>query len=322
MKWLLVTLDFPPTFIGGIASWVWDLAHALHEAGEAVTVLAKGPGEDHLPFPVVRMHGRSWSCWQGLWAALYAGPVGRDTTVVAATWRLATVLAPFVRGRLLVAAHGSDLSRLRGAPPAFRRVARRADGWLPVSRFLAGELARLGVPDAQPLPWPLRVNAPRAAVRHGLVCAARLTALKGIDRAIRLARSLDEPLTVVGDGPERFDAPDVRFTGRLDRTATLAELARARAAVLLPRVDADGTGAEGLGLVLLEAAALGTPAIGCRTGGVPEAVGPGLLVDPDRPDLDAVRALLADPLAGERARAWVTATHNPTRTLAALGVRS
>jgi len=67
-----------------------------------------------------------------------------------------------------------------------------------------------------------------------------------------------------------------------------------------------------LGLTLLESAAQGTPCIGCTTGGIPEAVGPGLLLpDPDKPDVQAIEALLNDPTAGWAAREWVAAHHGP-----------
>jgi glycosyltransferase involved in cell wall biosynthesis len=94
---------------------------------------------------------------------------------------------------------------------------------------------------------------------------------------------------------------------------------RYSATVLLPRVDVDGTGAEGLGQVLVESALRGTPGIGCATGGVSEAVGPGLVLeDPDDPDLERVRALLADPAAGRRSREWAVAEHGPDRAVARL----
>jgi glycosyltransferase involved in cell wall biosynthesis len=85
---------------------------------------------------------------------------------------------------------------------------------------------------------------------------------------------------------------------------------------LLPRVDPHGMGAEGLGLVLLEAAMMGIPSIGCRTGGVPEAVGPGLLLDnPDNPNIGQVATFLADSDAGTCAHNWAREHHGPERTL-------
>lgn len=338
MRWLLVTLDFPPAYVGGIASWTHDLASALAGRGHEVTVLARSTGgtsahDRGLPYEVVRMAGRSWGRWQGVWAAAHAaravGRIGtRDLRVVCATWRLAWPLAraPWPAGtRLAIAAHGSELSRLASPPTPFVEAMRRVDAILPLSVFLADELGRLGVADkrVRVLPVALPLPPPIQTERSGLCCLCRLTPLKGVDRAIGLARAIGEPLTVIGDGPAaaelRRAGPDVRFLGELPRPEALAELARSRAAVLLPRVDTDGMGAEGLGIALLEAASLGVPAIGCRTGGVPEAVGPGLVLDdPGRAgeaDIERVRALLADPDSGERARAWVAAHHGPERAV-------
>ncbi len=340
MRWLILTVDFPPATVGGIAAWAADLAGALAARGEAVTVLARRTGDTRahdaaLPYRVVRMAGRSWLRWQGAWAALHAAAElarrgSRDLVVLAATWRLAWPLfrAPRPAGlRLAIAAHGSDLTRLREAPPAFVEAVRRADALFPVSGFLAGEFRRLGVDDARlrVLPMPLDVPPqPAPGPREGLAMVARLTPLKGADRAVALARALGEPLTVVGDG-EAADrvrgVPGVRWLGRRPRAEARAVLAGARAALLLPRPDADGTGAEGLGLALLEAAAVGTPAIGCRTGGVPEATGPGLVLDdPDDAAASAHAAarLLADPGAGRRAHAWVRARHGPEAALRVL----
>jgi len=350
VSWLLVTQDFPPGFDGGIASWTLDLAHALHGAGETVTVLARSTKDtaahdEALPFPVVRMRGRSWGNWQGLWA-LIAGLSRRGDRIICATWGLSTGLRRLPGVRLAVAFHGSDLTRLSQVPPPQRAVLDASTALLPNSRFMADLLERLsGGPDprVRVLPMPLQVSLPLqvkrpetlepASPRAGLVCLARLTPLKGVDRAIRLAAALGVPLTIIGDGPARSSLEELaaselaaqadwggaRFTGRLPRDAALATLVGARAAVLLPRADADGSGAEGLGLCLLEAAARGVPVIGCATGGVPEAVGPGLLLaDPDRPDLDAVRRLLDDPDVGARARAWVQANHGPAAAVSVL----
>ncbi len=307
----LVTLDFPPLFDGGIASWTLDLAMGLSEAGESVTVHAKsGRGargfDRGMPFTVRRIEGRSWRRFQGLWVAAQV-PIALETgdAVVYATWRLATVLAPRLAGRhrQLVAFHGSDLSRLTDTPAALTRVLAAVDGALPVSGFLAELLedhGRLAQP--MPMPVPVGPQPPVMDPPSSLIAVARLNRLKGIDRVLRIARALDWPLTVVGDGPAReqleVDARalqvDAEFTGRLPRSHVLERFRGQGAALLLPRSDGDGTGAEGFGAVLLEAMGQGTPAVGCRTGGVVEAVGPGLILDD--PD-DAERS--ADQL-----RAW------------------
>ncbi len=180
---------------------------------------------------------------------------------------------------------------------------------------------------AIPSPVPLARPGPRGT---GLIAVARLNRLKGIDRCIRLAAAGRWPLTVIGDGPERaslealaaeIPGADVTFTGRLSRARTLDALTGQAASLLLPRVDTDGTGAEGLGLVLLEAMGRGVPAVGCRTGGVPEALGPGLLLEEPDDAIGSAAALgawLAGADRGAEAWRWVTTRHGPARAAAAI----
>lgn len=338
-RWLLVTGDLPPSFVGGVASWTSDLARALAAAGHEVTVLGRaGRGAERQseqawdaaqPYTVQRMWSRSWNRWRDRWVQWHArAPLARADRVVCATWELAPHLGPLAAARgvpLAIAFHGSDLTRLATPSPAFRAATGAATALLPVSAFLASELERLGARARSVLPMPL--PSPEAAAeepRSGLLCVARLTPLKGVDRAIALARALDLELTVLGDGPEEdrlraLAGPGVRFLGRVDRAETLAWYRRSLACLLLSRPDADGSGAEGLGLTLIEAMAHGCRAIGCRTGGIPEATGPGLVLDdPERPDLDRVRAFLADPEAPARGRAWVAAHHGPGHAVSVL----
>ncbi len=339
---LLVTGDLPPGFVGGVASWVHDLALAATAAGHRVTVLGRA-GRDRSterswdaaqPYTVRRAWGRSWNRWRAWWIDLAGRALLADCdAVVFATWPLAVRLAPRAARAGLpvgIAFHGSDLTRLAAPPPALTTACRSARALLPVSRFLAGELQRLGQGESgvlkTPLPMPLPPPPPHAGDfdRRGLLCVARLTPLKGVDRAIRLARQLEVPLTVIGDGPEEralraLAGPETRFLGRLDRVATLSAYERHRACCLLSRTDSDGSGAEGFGLTLVEAQARGCLALGCRTGGIPEATGPGLLLDdPDAPDLDRVRRFLTDARQPERARTWATTHHSGPLAVAAL----
>ena len=337
MGWLILSQDLPPTVTGGVASWVDDAATALAETGAPVTVLARRRGDSRAwdasrPYRVQRVWGRSWARFQGLWLL---GPARRrlfpGTRLLCATWPVATRIAPLARARGLsveVAVHGSEISTLDQAPPALRALDPLVC-WRPVSHFLAAELQRLGLGAGgiavTPMPLPLPKTPSMAhSQRVGLVCVARLTALKGLDAARQLAARLGEPLTVVGAGPEaaglQARGAGVRWLGALPRAQALDALGRARAALLLSQPDGRGRGAEGLGLVLLEAAARGTPVVGSRVGGIPEAVGTGLVLDDVLAgDLAPLRALLRDPEAGARARDWVSAHHGPAAFVAALG---
>lgn len=107
-------------------------------------------------------------------------------------------------------------------------------------------------------------------------------------------------LVLVGDGPSRgkvealVDALGIRshvvFTGRVPcgpRVIAESDL------VVMPSI------VEGLGVVLLEALALGTPVVAARTGGIPEVIGndeAGLLVPPG--DSDALAHAIVRALAG------------------------
>ena len=113
-------------------------------------------------------------------------------------------------------------------------------------------------------------------------------------------------LLVVGDGPERpalerlgaelglGDA--VRFAGTLSQDE-VADWMRRAWLLAVPSVTARDGDAEGLPTVILEAAALGLPAIGSDHAGIPEAIvdgGTGFVVPEG--DADALAARLADLL--------------------------
>ncbi len=89
--------------------------------------------------------------------------------------------------------------------------------------------------------------------------------------------------------------------------------------MLTPQTDGAGLGAEGLGLVLLEAASLGVPAIGCDVGGVSEAIGPGLILeDPDHPNGEQINRWLGDAARGQAAKEWVQKNHGPHACVSAI----
>jgi glycosyltransferase involved in cell wall biosynthesis len=123
----------------------------------------------------------------------------------------------------------------------------------------------------------------------------RLSPEKGVDLLIDAAAQLPEmQFRVVGDGPERGAlaaraGTNVAFTGRLDRSGVLAALARARVLV------APSRGQEPFGLGVIEAAAVGVPAIVTRVGGLPEIVRDGVTGRVVAPfDADAIVGALRD----------------------------
>lgn len=100
-------------------------------------------------------------------------------------------------------------------------------------------------------------------------------------------------------------AAAVEFLGDVP-DATLSDVYRSADVLLtLSRESGSGGGAEGFGIVCLEAAACGVPVVAGRSGGLPDAVEDGVtgvLVDPTNlgAAADAIVSLLTDPA---RARA-------------------
>lgn len=178
-------------------------------------------------------------------------------------------------------------------------------------------------------PVPI-ADAPR------LVFVGRLAEQKGplvlVEAAARLAREgLAFELVLVGDGPmrgliEEWVAREglgdrVRLAGWMGGEGVRAEIAAARALVL-------PSFAEGLPVVLMEALALGRPAISTYVAGIPELVEPGVcgwLVPAGAvgPLADAMRAALAMPAGqlaalGRAGAARVAARHDVRKEAARL----
>jgi glycosyltransferase involved in cell wall biosynthesis len=223
--------------------------------------------------------------------------------VLCATWPLATHL---VGGPcpVSIAAHGSDLTRPPSGPGREATLSAAA-ALYPVSHFLGAQLRR----PYTVLPYPIR---PQAQARRGeaILCIARLGPLKGVDRVLRLGARLGRPVVVVGEGPERPALE--RLAGELGVEAHFhGELAPEQipwdgtwALALFSRTAEDGSGGEGLGLVLLEAASRGIPTLGSAVGGIPEAASVVL----HDPETDPIPPL---PTA-DSVQAWLEATHGPT----------
>ncbi len=280
------------------------MARALHEAGRPVRVYARwGEGDGVVPF--TRLWGRSWNRVGHHFTAWQVRPRLRSgDTVLASTWPLAAALPAGLSP--LVAWHGSDLTR----PAAIAGRERVRDGArnLVVSRFL-GE--RLGAA-ATWLPFPIEPMTP--VVRgEALLSVARLVKSKGVDRVLRLGARLGRPVVVVGEGPERgaLEALAATLPVPVSFLGATREVpwAGTWALALLSRPHEEGGGEEGLGLVLLEAAARGIPTLGSAVGGIPEAASV-VLADPDS---DAVPTL---PGASE-VQDWLRRTHGTERFLEA-----
>jgi glycosyltransferase involved in cell wall biosynthesis len=203
-----------------------------------------------------------------------------------------------------------------------RRALRRFDAVVAVSRPLAGELARAGVPadrlhvvrnawpegaDGEP---PLSRDRARRmlgvpADRFHIGWVGRLTAEKGADVLIAALASLREvPLvvSVLGDGRlrPRLETLAAR-RGLGDRIRWFGNLPAARQLFAAFDVFVLSSRTEGTPIVLFEAMAAGAPIVATKVGGVPDVVSPqeALLVSSDDPAAlaGAIRCVHADSAA-------------------------
>ncbi|MEU7159420.1 glycosyltransferase family 4 protein [Streptomyces chrestomyceticus] len=184
-----------------------------------------------------------------LWGMRYPAPAARLGRRLE-HWALAGTH----RGNLMVAVSGSTAAALRGLGVERERI----------------RLVHNGVEE----PGPLLPEAPEPL----FLAMGRLVEYKRVDLLLRLWERV-RPVTggrlvIVGDGPERdrltaMAGPDVHFTGRISEQDKHELLCRAWL-LLHPSL------VEGWGLVVMEAAARHTPAVGFDIPGLRDSVDDGV----------------------------------------------
>jgi teichuronic acid biosynthesis glycosyltransferase TuaC len=225
---------------------------------------------------------------------------------------MANTAARLAGAKLVLVVHGTDSRSVRRSDPwalASRRALRSADLVIAVSHALAHtlrddlrlpsripiEVIHMGIDDGVFVPDSTARSALAVGESERIVLyVGNLVHVKGLDvlqSAFErlVASGQADRLVLVGGGPLeaglREWASDnvalrnrVLLTGRIEQ----AEVARWMAAADVLALPSRN---EGLGLVLLEAMACGTPCVASRVGGVPEIVdgAVGALVPPDDP---------------------------------------
>ena len=227
------------------------------------------------------------------------------------------------------------------------RLAREGALFLCVSSFVRDRVRAQGFPASRTLVHYTGVDCAATRPREPgeetatILHVARLVEMKGTATLLhafaRLARDdAAALLVVIGDGelrrPLRALAAQlglgarVRFLGALPHAEVMAWMRQA-AMLVLPSMRTRTGRVEGLGMVLLEAAATGVPVVGSRVGGIPEGVldgETGFLVPPG--DADALCARMRDLLGdaalrgrlGTQARRFVERRFDMARQTAAL----
>lgn len=143
-----------------------------------------------------------------------------------------------------------------------------------LSRYMAEELAAVGVRDAAVIPPWVEVGARRNTPGSAFVLGGRLVRHKGVLDGWRAWTEAGRPLPlrVMGDGDLAQELEGAKLLGWIDHRQGLAEISRARA-VLFPSFWQ-----EPFGMVGIESLAQGTPVIAMAGGGMEDWVGAGCLV--------------------------------------------
>jgi glycosyltransferase involved in cell wall biosynthesis len=328
-----------PCEVGGLERVVHTLATGQHRAGHRVSVVVvlRHDAEDHpflrplveggIAFVPLRLPSRAYFreraavveiCRQIRPDVVHTHGYRVDVVDAAAARRLGVPTVTTVHGFT-----GGDWKN-RLYERLQRRALRGFNAVVAVSRQLAAELARAGVP-ADRLhvvrnAWPegdggaAEPPLPRDRARRMLGVPAdrfhigwvgRLTAEKGLDVLLAALDSLrDVPLvvSVLGDGRlrPRLEALATR-RGLGERVRWLGSLPAARQLFSAFDVFVLSSRAEGTPIVLFEAMAAGAPIVATAVGGVPDVVSSNeaLLVPPEDPAslAEAIRRVYTDSTA-------------------------
>ena len=316
MKILLLTWDFPPTR-GGIQVWMHQLACRLPDA--RVRVLAPAvPGarafDRESGLDIHRLGGAR------LGRAAWMAELTARTIGACLTWRpdivmcghVITAPAALAARRLTgvpyaVFTHAYEIRRRRSRR-FFSNLLRSARVVLANSGFTRSTVLSLGVaadrvrilhPGVDAERYTPASNGAGSAHLPTLLSVSRLADMyKGHDTAIRalpLVRAIVPGVRylIAGDGPLRDYLARVagslgvraavQFLGDVPEDVLPGLYRSADVLLTLSRESATEGGAEGFGIVCLEAAASGIPVVAGRSGGLPDAVEDGvtgILVDP------------------------------------------
>ena len=339
---LLVTNDFPPK-VGGIQSYLWELWRRL-PPGEFAVLTSPHPEaaafDAGQAFRVVRT-SEPWLLpvpWLKRRIDALAGEFGADVVVLDPALPLGQ-LGPSLERPYAVVVHGAEVTvpgRLPGTQQLLGRVLRGARHVIAAGAYPSSEadhaagrtLPTTVVPPGvdTELFHPLDDEARRAArkrlglpVEGRLVMGiSRLVPRKGFDVLLKAAAELrterpDVHVGIVGHGRDRGRLEKVArevgapatFLGRIPFADLPDAYACGDVFAMLARNRWAGLEQEGFGIVFLEAAAGGVPAIAGGSGGVRDAVEhgvTGLVVDDPR-DVDAVAEALATLLDDDDRRA-------------------
>lgn len=317
---LLLTLEYPP-LRGGVGAYL----HTLHDGMPNVSIL------------IPKSSWPLWPRWLPIFFETFQEMRRTRTAALAVSHVLpmgyiALLARWFLGTPFFVFAHGLDVARAYRSPWKrwwVRTILRRARAIIANSDFTKGIVLKYGVQENRiTIITPCVTNIHENIPENGLILSVgRLVARKNFESVLRAVAALRQEfsslrLVIIGDGPlretllETIRALHIQDVVTMIPQATDAERDawyRHASIFVLPTLS-EGDDVEGFGIVFLEAASYGIPAIAGHGGGVAEAVihgKTGLVINPRSHEelVDALRTLSGNAdyarTLGEAARARI-----------------
>jgi len=337
---LILTSEFPP-LAGGIGNHAFHLAKYLQQAGYEITVLTDYRSVDKdkafdkgQPFQVLRVKRTPFVYFSRILKAL--NHTKTNTTVIASgkfpLWLGGMLSLVYPKKQYIAVLHGSELRAGGVAGQALtRRCLKRFHKLIAVSRFTKKRALSINpalkievIHNGIELHTPTTLSSPNKEPLT-LITVGHLSARKGQQNVIKALPLLKKQYPnihyhCVGIPTElgalktlaqtNDVAAQVTFHGALAEDEKTALLQKSTVFIMLSEQVKNDI--EGFGIAVLEANALGLPAIGSLNTGLEDAISEGYsgrLVDPHRPD--AIVTALLDIMANyetysQNAREWAS----------------
>jgi colanic acid/amylovoran biosynthesis glycosyltransferase len=200
-----------------------------------------------------------------------------------------------LRRPLIVTLHGGSCVPIQEPRVGvYRELAEKATLFLCVSDFIRRQAIDAGYPQEKlivhyiGIDRTLFVPPPEAVATDSVLFVGRLVEMKGCEYVLRAVRVVQASrpateLTIIGDGPLRSGLEKLAmelqvrctFLGAQSPVFVRQMLTKSRL-LCLPSVTTHDGHVEGLGLVLVEAQAMGLPVVCTFHAGIPEAVADGV----------------------------------------------
>ncbi len=318
---ILITIDFPPEN-GGIQRYLFNIVKHTYSPCDIVVAGCSNVPRDYrsildckvqyLSTFLSRFNNKFSLIPIFLWLLKSAAKNSRNISFEAGNLYSAIpvfLLSYIFPVKYSVYCYGKELfvlSKSGFRANLFHRILKRADKIYYLSSYTLSLLEKAGItgnliqePPRIELPPDINRNRnPLSASHIKLLTVGRLVSHKGHSVLIKAARMLSPEinwhLTIAGSGPELNSLLlSVYKNGLQNRISIQTDLSDLQISSLYSSCDIflfpsleTADGAEGFGIVLLEAMACRLPIIASRTGAIPEVLSNGecgILVEPDNP---------------------------------------